>query len=171
MIILKEEINRNSPLYASFHKKREFFDKEDKSEIEFELEQYIAGGYDFETKMDNLLKEYVRKSPLTHFELYRVQQGPDPVKNGKLKFEHLTSFTKSESWWKHVLNGEEDVPLDPSCAFILLKGAHSINIEGYGYFYEQRESLVYGTFEVVDTAETAGPAGMIPLYRIKQIGF
>lgn len=161
-----------STLYSLSHHREEFFNIENKSDLELALEEYIAGGYEFNSEHEKQLQKYVRNSPVSTFRLYRVDNHKDLVVSGYLELPKLTSFTKSYNFWKDTLSNDNDYGLEPMCAFILLPGTHSINIEGYGGFYEQRESLTYGKFNVVKEQRIKNYINeIIPLYTIKQVGF
>ena len=157
MIRLTEQLDPRlrKRFYAKSHKPKEFFNEDHFTDIEKELEWWVAGGHDFTDKVKFKLKEYIDNSPTSTYPLYRVTETFNSLKGleiGDIVIFDIKSFTKSLDYIEDYLTGKLDVDIaDNPLVFVIDTPVHSINIEGYSYFSEQEEHLLYGKFKVVKT--------------------
>ncbi len=136
----------------------EYFETDRKTDIEQELEEYLGGAIfsgdedPFTDKVVAKLKEYIKNSPMSTNSIYRIEELIPQTRNlrvGSRFYRRISSWSKSQ---KAVLEMANDLPNgNPADAIILaMVNPHAINVEGYSYFYYQRESLSCGNLEVIN---------------------
>lgn len=157
MKLLRESVVLDKRLqdrfYAPSHERHQFFNEKPSTDIESAFEEYLAGtmaSFDmdpFSDEVSEKLKAYIRNAPVGPT-LYRIEAEIKDTANcapGFVIYRRLSSWSKS---LEAVLDMANDMSKE-DIVILKLINARSINVEGYGYFYEQRESITYGNLKVI----------------------
>lgn len=157
MKLVKESVVLDKRLqdrfYAPSHERHQFFNEKPTTDIESAFEEYLAGAvasFDmdpFDDEVSEKLKTYILNAPVGPT-LYRIEAELKDTANcapGVVIYRRLSSWSKSLEAILDMANNlsKEDIVI------LKLVNARSINVEGYAYFYEQRESITYGNLRVI----------------------
>lgn len=123
---------------------------------------FDGGSIENVSKSDaDLSKQFIKalqSAPETNTELYRVEEIASYNKNLKVGDDFtmgIRSFTKSESYIKKIVSGEDvDSGIENPIVYEVVGASKSLNIEGYSMFDEQHESITGGKFKVVNVIKS-----------------